>query len=131
MEANAFSLERHFHAATHNFVAQTDCSVNHAWMTANRSILEAIATKRPLTSTYNGTAFVLAPHILYTRRDLVYLDAVPISKNGAPPREEKIATFKVDGMADIAIADGAFEISALFEPHLEKYREKTLFSVDA
>ena len=100
-------------------------------MTANRAILEAIATKRPLTSTYNGTAFLLAPHILYTRRDLVYLDAVPISKNGAPPREEKIATFKVDGMADIAMAGGTFEISALFEPYLEKYRGTTLFSVDA
>ena len=37
----------------------------------------------------------------------------------------------VDGMADIAIADGDFPISALFEPYLEKYRGTTLFSVDA
>jgi hypothetical protein len=100
-------------------------------MTANRAILEAIATKRALSSTYNGTAFILAPHILYTRRDLVYLDAVAITKNGAPPREEKIATFKVDGMADIAMADGEFSICPLFEPYLEKYRGTTLFSVDA
>ncbi len=100
-------------------------------MTTNRAILEAIATKRVLFSTYNGTAFILAPHILYTRRDLVYLDAVPIAKNGAPPREEKIATFKVDGMADIAMADGTFSICPLFEPYLEKYRGTTLFSVDA
>lgn len=100
-------------------------------MTANRAIFEAIATRRPLSSTYNGTAFILAPHILYTRRDLVYLDAVPLSKNGAPPREEKVATFKVDGMADIAIAEGDFAISDLFEPYLEKYRGTTLFSIDA
>ncbi|OYT94539.1 MAG: hypothetical protein CFE49_17680 [Pseudomonas sp. PGPPP3] len=100
-------------------------------MTTNRAILEAIATKRVLSSTYNGTAFILAPHIIYTRRDLVYLDAVPIAKNGAPPREEKIATFKVDGMADIAMADGTFSICPLFEPYLEKYRGTTLFSVDA
>ncbi|RJT22649.1 hypothetical protein D5I55_12535 [Chakrabartia godavariana] len=115
----------------HNFVALPRRSGNYGAMTANRAILEAIATKRPLTSTYNGTSFVLAPHILYTRRDLVYLDAVPLSKNGAPPREEKMATFKVDGMADIAIADGDFPISALFESYLEKYRGTTLFSVDA
>ena len=100
-------------------------------MTTNRAILEAIATKRVLSSTYNGTAFILAPHILYTRRDLVYLDAVPIAKNGAPPREEKIATFKVDGMADLSMADGTFSICPLFEPYLEKYRGTTLFSVDA
>ena len=100
-------------------------------MLANRVILEAIATKHCLKAGYNGTTFILAPHILYTRRDLVYLDAVPFMKNDAPPREEKIATFKVDGMADIAMADGEFSICPLFEPYLEKYRGTTLFSVDA
>jgi len=124
-------INGHFHAALHNFVALAESSGNHADMTTNRAILEAIATKRVLSSTYNGTAFILAPHILYTRRDLVYLDAVPIAKNGAPPSEEKIATFKVDGMADIAMADGTFSICPLFEPYLEKYRGTTLFSVDA
>lgn len=98
-------------------------------MTANRVILEAIATKYCLKAAYNGTQFLLAPHILFTRRDLVYLDAVPILKNGAPPREVKMATFKVDGMSDIALADQAFEISPLYEPWQEKYRDKTLFSV--
>ncbi|MBU6253270.1 MAG: hypothetical protein KGN98_08770 [Alphaproteobacteria bacterium] len=98
-------------------------------MTTNRTILEAIATKRCLTASYNGTAFLLAPHILYTRIDLVYLDAVPITKNGAPPREVKMATFKVDGMSDIALADDEFELSPLYEPWQEKYRDKTLFSV--
>ena len=98
-------------------------------MTTNRTILEAIATKRCLTAAYNGTAFLLAPHILYTRLDLIYLDAVPITKNGAPPREVKMATFKVDGMSDIALADDAFELSPLYEPWQDKYRGTTLFSV--
>jgi hypothetical protein len=98
-------------------------------MTANRAILEAIATKHCLTGAYNGTHFLLAPHILYTRRDLVYLDAVPITKNGMPPREPKMATFKVDGMADIALTDEPFEVSYLYEPWQDKYRDKTLFSV--
>ena len=41
------------------------------------------------------------------------------------------AMYLYSGMADIAIADGDFPISALFEPYLEKYRGTTLFSVDA
>ena len=98
-------------------------------MSANRIILEAIATKQCLTAGYNGTTFILAPHILYTRRDLVYLDAVPLAKNGALPREVKMATFKVDGMTDIALAQEAFEISPLFEPWQDKYRDTTLFAV--
>ncbi|MEY3906657.1 MAG: hypothetical protein RIR59_1480 [Pseudomonadota bacterium] len=98
-------------------------------MTANRTILEAIATKRCLTASYNGTSFVLAPHILFTRRDLVYLDAVPVTKNGVLPREIKMATFKVDGMSDIALHDTEFDVSPLYEPWQDKYRGTTLFSV--
>ncbi|MFM7028678.1 MAG: hypothetical protein ACKOXK_08400 [Chakrabartia sp.] len=98
-------------------------------MTANRTILEAIALKKCLTARYNGTSFVLAPHILYTRRDLVYLDAVALFKNEAPPREEKMATFKVDGMSDIALTDIGFDVSALYAPWLDKYRDTTLFAV--
>lgn len=98
-------------------------------MTANRTILESIALKRCLTAAYNGTDFVLAPHILYTRRDLVYLDAVPLFKNQAPPREEKMATFKVDGMSDIALAETPFVVSPLYQPWLDKYRDTTLFAV--
>jgi len=98
-------------------------------MLANRVILEAIATKHCLKAGYNGTSFILAPHILYTRRDLVYLDAVPFMKNDAPPREEKMATFKVDGMSDIELAEEVFEPSLLFEPWQDKYRDTTLFSV--
>lgn len=100
-------------------------------MTANRAILEAIALKKCLTGTYNSTSFLLAPHILYTRRDLVYLDAVPLMKNGNPPREPKMATFKVDGMADIALADDPFEVSELYDSTLEKYVGTTLFAVSA
>jgi hypothetical protein len=100
-------------------------------MTTNRAILEAIALKKCLTGTYNSTSFLLAPHILYTRRDLVYLDAVPLQKNGSPPRELKMATFKVDGMADIALAEEPFEVSELLEPGLEKYAGTTLFAVSA
>lgn len=116
-------------AAAHKPIACHPQVRHSARMTANRVILEAIATKRCLTAGYNGTLFLLAPHILYTRRELVYLDAVPLLKNGAVPRELKIATFKVDGMSDIALADDPFEISPLYEPWQDKYRETTLFSV--
>lgn len=115
--------------ALHNFLASALALLHAAGMTANRNILEAIALKKCLTANYNGTSFVLAPHILYTRRDLVYLDAVPLFKNEAPPREEKMATFKVDGMSDIALADIPFEVSTLYQPWLDKYRETTLFAV--
>jgi hypothetical protein len=50
-------------------------------------------------------------------------------KNDAPPREEKMATFKVDGMSDIELAEEVFEPSMLFEPWQDKYRDTTLFSV--
>lgn len=98
-------------------------------MTANRVILEALATKRCLSAFYNGTQFRLAPHVLYTRRDMVYLDAVPILKNDAPPREEKMATFKVEALSDTKLLEDSFDVSVVYEPWNEKYRGMTLFSV--
>lgn len=40
-----------------------------------------------------------------------------------------MATFKVDGMSDIELTDAPFDVSPLYEPWQEKYRDKTLFSV--
>ena len=48
-----------------------------------------------------------------------------------PVYEARGIVRRVDGMADIAMADGTFSICPLFEPYLEKYRGTTLFSVDA
>ena len=93
-------------------------------------VLEGIVRQLCLTATYNRTRMVLAPHILYTRGGALYVDARVVSRDFVIPREEKIGTFKVDGLKGLTLTDRGFEISPLFLPESEKYAGTTLMAVE-
>lgn len=99
-------------------------------MEPNRVLLEAIALRKCVAATYNRTSFKLAPHIMYTRHDELFVDAVTIECDGRPPREIKLGTFKLAGLRELAVADRPFDPQPIFDPNDEKYAGKTLFAVD-
>jgi hypothetical protein len=94
------------------------------------TVLEGIVRQRCLSATYNRTRMILAPHILYTRHGALYMDAAVVSREGMLPREEKMGTFKLDGLKDLAVLEREFAISGLFDPALEKYQGETLMIVE-
>lgn len=100
-------------------------------MLPSKEFFEGVALKKCVAATYNRTAFKLAPHILYTRHDEMYVDAVPLEKEGERPRETKLATFKLSGLKDVQVEDLHFEMSEIFEPAAEKYDGTTLLAVEA
>ena len=72
----------------------------------------------------------LAPHILYTRHDEMYIDAVTTDRDGRPPRELKLGTFKLAGLSDIQVLDETFEaMYGLYNDGDDKYKGVTLFAV--
>lgn len=92
-------------------------------------VLEGIVRQKCLSATYNRVAMILSPHILYTRHGALHVDAVVVSKDGLPPREEKVGTFKLDGLKELAVLERTFVPSKLFDPALEKYQGETLMAV--
>lgn len=98
-------------------------------MESNRPIFEAIARRVCIEATYNRTAFRLAPHILYTRHDELYMDAVAVARDGQPPREVKIGTFKLTGLKDVKIGEDGFAPEPAFDPGEDKYQGVTVFAV--
>jgi hypothetical protein len=94
------------------------------------TMFEAIVRQRAVTATYNKGSVTIAPHVLYTRHDEIYVDATTLERDGKPPREEKVGTFKLDGLGDPTITDRPFTPSALFEPAAEKYAGVTLMAVE-
>ena len=99
-------------------------------MTAPTTIFEAIALQKCLMATYNKLVVKLAPHILYTRHDEMFIDAVTIEREGRPPRELKLGTFKLAGLNDVSILDETFEpMHGLYDETDVKYKNVTLFAV--
>jgi len=85
------------------------------------TILEAIVRQLCVSATYNRKRMILAPHIAYLRGGGLYVDALVISRENMLAREEKIGTFKIDGLSELALTQRAFAASDLFDPTLDKY----------
>ncbi|TPG18866.1 hypothetical protein EAH79_05000 [Sphingomonas koreensis] len=98
-------------------------------MELSRIVLEAIALRKCIEGTYNRMAVKLAPHILYTRHDELFVDAVTIERDGQPPRETKVGTFKLAGLKEARVADAPFQPQKIFDPGDAKYAGVTLFAV--
>ena len=94
-------------------------------------VFEAIATRKAIRANYNRGVVTLAPHILYTRNDSPHIDAVTIERDGQPPREEKLGTFKLDGLTDIALTERTFDVSGLFDADDPKYSDSMPFAVES
>lgn len=99
-------------------------------MSSSKLLLEAIALRTCIAAVYNRMAVTLAPYILYTRHDELYVDAVTVEREGQPPREVKLGTFKLDGLHTLALAGRSFEPQPLFDPTDSKYAGVTLFAVE-
>jgi hypothetical protein len=97
----------------------------------NNAILAAIALRQQLGARYNKLALVLAPHVLYKRNDSYFIDAITISRDGAEPREPKVGSYNLAGLSDLTVLEERFEVHPLFDRMDVKYRENTLFMIDA
>ncbi len=84
-------------------------------------IFEAIVKQLAVAATYNRGEVTLAPHAIYTRHDELYVDAVTLERDGKPPKEEKLGTFKLAGLVAPRVTPRKFAISELFQPGDEKY----------
>ena len=99
-------------------------------MDCSKIILEAIALKKLVEATYNRMVVKLAPHILYTRHGELYVDAVTVERDGRPPREIKLGTFKLAGLQIPSLLNNTFSAESIFDPNDQKYAGVTLFAVE-
>jgi hypothetical protein len=99
-------------------------------MDTSKILLEAIALKKCVEATYNRMVVKLAPHILYTRHGELYVDAVTVERDGKPPREIKLGTFKLSGLNSPGLVSRTFNAEPVFNPADDKYAGVTLFAVE-
>ena len=94
-------------------------------------VLEAIVKQQAIAGTYNRADVTLAPHILYTRHGDLHVDALTLERDGRPPKEAKIGTFKLTGLGALRLTPRKFKASELFNASDAKYADVALLAVDA
>lgn len=72
------------------------------------SVGQAIERQLLVRWTYNRTLMQAAPQILYRRNGGLYVDAIVTEKNGAPPVERKLGSFRLTGLGNISLTSESF-----------------------
>ena len=99
--------------------------------TAPALLRTAIRNRTCIQAVYNRLAILLAPHALYTRHGEHYVDGVVQSRDGQPPKEPKLGTFKVDGLRDLSLAAVPFLPDALFDRGAPRYGDDAVMVAPA
>ncbi len=97
---------------------------------STRIFLEAIARRVCVTTTYNRMTIKLAPHILYTKHDELFVDGVTVEREGKKPKELKLGTFKLSGLTATELTRRLFVPQAVFDRTDAKYAGTTLLAVE-
>jgi len=92
-------------------------------------LAQAIRRKLCIVATYNRTNMQIAPHILYTRHDDLFVDGVVTLRAGKAPAELKLGTFKLAGLNNISLTAENFATQPLYDPADAKYQDATVAKV--
>ncbi|MDP1026071.1 hypothetical protein Q5H91_02510 [Sphingomonas sp. KR1UV-12] len=93
-------------------------------------VFEAIVKQLAVAASYNRGEVTLAPHVIYTRHDEIYVDAVTLERDGKPPKEEKMGSFKLAGLAGLRVTPRRFSPHSLYNPGEKRYAGTVLMAVE-
>ncbi len=99
-------------------------------MEPNQIVLEAIARQKCITAIYNRQTVKLAPHVLWMRHEAVFVDAVALERDGKPPKEYKLGSYKLDGLKDLAAHEQSFLPANSYKSSDPKYADSKLFALE-
>ena len=93
-------------------------------------VFEAIVKQQCIAATYNRGEVTLAPHAIYTKHGEIHVDAVTVERDGKPPKEVKLGTFKLAGLGGVRITPRRFTRNPVFDAADAKYGDALLMAVE-
>ncbi len=93
-------------------------------------VFEAIVKQLAVAASYNRGEVTLAPHVIYTRHDEIYVDAVTLERDGKPPKEEKMGSFKLAGLSGLRVTPRRFAVNALYDANDKRYAGTVLMAIE-
>ena len=91
----------------------------------------AIRLKLCAQAVYNKARVTFAPHILYTRHEDPFVDAMVVERDGKAPREQKLGVFKLAGLKELRLTATPFQPLSAFDLENPLYAGTTIQAVSA
>lgn len=98
--------------------------------TAEKTVIEAIATQRLISARYNGAEMALAPHLLFARHGDLFISALNPAKNWRSDEEPRLGHFKLAGLSEITLRDEEFTPLPSFDGSAPRDDDQSLFAVE-
>lgn len=92
-------------------------------------LVQAIRRKLCVVAVYNRTSMQIAPYILYTRHDDLFIDGVAMLRDGKVPAEFKLGTFKLAGLNSLSLTAESFTVQPLYDAAHAKYQDVSVAKV--
>lgn len=92
-------------------------------------IMEAIARRLTVLAQYNRQVIELAPHLLFSRHEDLFLGALNLNKQRREGDEPILGKYKLAGLSDLKLTDTAFDPLPGFESAVSSPDEKVVFAV--
>lgn len=64
-------------------------------------VIEAVRDRCCISANYNRGSVVLSPALLYREHDALFLIGATLTRDGKPPREIKLGTFRLSGLTEV------------------------------
>ena len=88
-----------------------------------------IKRRRCVSFVYNKVAMKVAPHIVYTKHDDPFVDAVVLERDGKPPKEAKLGAFKLAGLSAVTGTTTPFSLWGQFTTDDARYADQTICAI--
>lgn len=73
--------------------------------------LRALRLRRCISASYNRGTIVIEPVLLFREHEAAFLLARTVLRDGTPPRESKLGSFRLSGMTQVGLASASVERS--------------------
>jgi hypothetical protein len=87
---------------------------------------DAIRRKNCVSAVYNRAAVEVAPHVVYSKHGDLFVDGVVLLRDGKPPKEVKLGTFKLAGLSEVKPTSRKFAPHAIFNGGDPKYADAAI-----
>lgn len=112
-----------------NSISERPAPASNATDAPHLLVLEGIARRRVISARYNRETIELAPHLLFSRHEELFVAALNLNKQWRSDEEPRLGQFKLAGLSELTLTEQEFAPLPGFEPAAPSPTDEIVFAV--